>query len=102
MHKNYFQTSYIRIWYDETSKAGAAVWEGKLTSEQFREALQRCFLMIPEKKLVNWIGDKRKLNAASAEDQEWAHQFIPFILNSGLQKMATINSEDIYLQTGRI
>jgi hypothetical protein len=98
MSKIYFDTPYVTIWLDETIKTGGAIWNGQLTTEQYRDAFTKCFKLIADKNLENWLGDNRKMQAISAEDQEWTLQILPSVMPSSLKKMATLVAEDIFLQ----
>src|SRR5688572_1974534 len=99
MREIYFEKPYVTIYFDGSKSLGIAEWRGSLTSAEYREAFGKCLELTNEKKLVNWLGDNRKLLAISEQDQEWTFQVAaPILLRSTLQKMATLVSEDMYSQ----
>lgn len=99
MREIYFEKSYLTLYFDEQKKLAIAEWRGKLNSTEYREAFMKCLEMMYEKGIENWLGDNRKMKAISEQDQEWTFQVAaPLLLKSGLRKMATLVSEDIFNQ----
>ncbi|MFC5270455.1 hypothetical protein [Adhaeribacter terreus] len=96
MKEIYYETGHVCIWYDLSQSLGSASWFGSLSSADFREAFLKCTELITEKRLKNWLADNRKMEMMSQEDQSWVALMAPTILNSGLKKMATVVSEDIF------
>jgi hypothetical protein len=92
----YYETSHVCIWYDLSQQLGGAAWYGNIPSPAFREAFLKCTEVITENKLKNWLADNRKMEMMGQEDQAWIALMAPTILTSGLKKMATIVSEDIF------
>ncbi|MBK0404786.1 hypothetical protein I5M27_17475 [Adhaeribacter sp. BT258] len=96
MKEIYYETRHICIWYDLSQSLGSAAWYGSIPTPEFREAFLKCTEVITEKHLKNWLADNRKMEMMSQEDQAWVELMAPTVLSSGLKKMATIVSEDIF------
>ncbi|GAB3525912.1 hypothetical protein GCM10027443_00510 [Pontibacter brevis] len=97
MSINYFQNHVVTISYDKELQLGTAVWEGFLSSAEFREAITTCIKMIEEYKPLRWLGDNRKMRVIRQADQEWfvAH-ILPRLQHSSLRRNAVLVSEDFF------
>lgn len=93
----YFQNDVVTITYDENLQLGAAVWNGFLSSTEFREASETCLRLIEEHRPLRWLGDNRKLRAIRQTDQNWfAEQITPRLAASSLRRNAILISEDFF------
>ncbi|WP_157600578.1 hypothetical protein [Rufibacter sp. DG15C] len=94
--KVYYESYAVTIRYDEEQSLGMAVWQGKLRSEEIREAILLCGYVVERYGLTRWLADNRKMRAFSPEDQLWILQnAVPQILTGSLRRMATVVSEDV-------
>ncbi|GAA4310017.1 hypothetical protein [Nibribacter koreensis] len=94
--KVYYESHTVTIKYDEEQSLGMAVWQGKLRSEEIREAILLCAYVVERYGLTRWLADNRKMRAFSQEDQLWILQnAVPQILTGSLRRMATVVSEDV-------
>ncbi|MHA6248501.1 hypothetical protein ACXYMU_11230 [Pontibacter sp. CAU 1760] len=93
----YFQNHVVTITYDEELQLGIAVWEGFLSSTEFREAITTCITMIEQYKPLRWLGDNRKMRVIRQADQEWfvAH-ILPRLQHSNVRRNAVLVSEDFF------
>jgi hypothetical protein len=74
-----------------------AVWNGFLSSTQFREAVRICLDLMDEHKLLRWLGDNRKLRAIRKAEQDWFVEYaIPRFVAGTLQRNASVMSEDLF------
>ncbi len=93
----YFQNHVVTITYDPEWKLGTAVWEGFLSSQEFREAVTMCLRLIEEYKPLRWLGDNRKMKVIRLADQEWfVANALPQLAASTIRRHATLVSEDIF------
>ncbi len=93
----YFQNEVVTISYEEDSKLGVAVWNGFLTSQEFREATSICLRMLEEYKPLRWLGDNRKMKVIRPVDQEWfVEHALPRLQQSSLRRNAVLVSEDFF------
>lgn len=100
MITTYFQNKVVTITYDDDLQMGTAVWEGFLSSEEFREAITTCFRMIEEYKPLRWLGDNRKMKVIRQADQVWfAQHILPQLQQSSLRRNAVLVSEDFFNRT---
>lgn len=93
----HFQNQVITISYNLDQRLGIAVWNGFLSSLEFREATEACANLIEEHQLLLWLGDNRKLRAIRQADQDWfvAH-IMPRLIASTLRRNASVLSEDLF------
>ncbi|MFD3002914.1 hypothetical protein ACFS7Z_21285 [Pontibacter toksunensis] len=93
----YFQNYVVTIMYDEELQLGTAVWEGFLSSSEFREAITTCITMIEQYKPLRWLGDNRKMRVIRQADQEWfVANILPRLQHSALRRNAVLVSEDFF------
>lgn len=93
----YFQNHVVTISYDEELQLGTAVWEGFLSSEEFREAITTCINLIEERKVLRWLGDNRKMRVIRQADQVWfVENILPRLQQSSLRRNAVLVSEDFF------
>ncbi|WP_207433474.1 STAS/SEC14 domain-containing protein [Sabulibacter ruber] len=97
MRKSYFHSANLDLTYDEDQKTAYAVWNGFLSTQEFREAVTKCVELMEEKGIVRWLADNRKMKVMRKADQIWfQEQIIPRILRSSVRRMATLVSEDFF------
>ena len=97
MEEVYFKEDYLTLYYNRQNRTARAVWNGFLSGDVLRNAVEQCLRLMEEEKPVNWLADNRKMKAIRQKDQEWLQAtMIPKLAASSLRKMATLVSEDIF------
>ena len=96
MREVYYETDQVCLWYHEALNLGGGIWIGSLESKAYREAFLTVNQLIVEKQIKYWLADNLKLKNISQQDLEWTLQLAPTVMATGLQKMATVVSEDIF------
>lgn len=93
----YFQNHSVTITYNDELQLGAAVWNGFLSSQEFREAIEVCLRMMDEYRPLRWLGDNRKLRAIRQADQDWFVSYVvPELAASTIRRNAVLVSEDLF------
>lgn len=93
----YFQNHVVTISYDPEQQLGMAVWNGFLSSEEFRESVEICLNLMNDQKLLRWLGDNRKLRAIRQTDQDWfVEHILPKLAAGTLRRNASVVSEDLF------
>lgn len=93
----YFQNHVVTVTYDKELQLGIAVWNGFLTSAEFKEAIEKCLQLMEEYQPLRWLGDNRKLRAIRKADQDWfAESVFPRLAASSLRRNASVVSEDLF------
>ncbi|PKV67306.1 hypothetical protein [Pontibacter ramchanderi] len=93
----YFQNDVVTLSYDADQLLGVAVWNGFLSSSEFREAVEICLKMMDEHKLLLWLGDNRKLRAIRQADQDWFVEVaLPRLVAGTLRRNASVLSDDLF------
>ncbi len=96
----YFQNNVVTITYDDEWQLGTAVWNGFLSSSEFREAITACIEAIEKHKPLRWLGDNRKMKVIRPVDQEWfVEHILPRLQQSSLRRNAVLQSEDFFNKT---
>lgn len=96
----YFQNQGVTVSFDDELQMGTAVWDGFLSSGEFREAITICIQLIEERRLFRWLGDNRKMKVIRKADQEWfVKEILPRLQQSSLRRNAVLVSEDFFNKT---
>lgn len=95
-----FQNHAVTITYDKEYHLGTAIWNGFLSSQEFREAISICTDLIEERKVLRWLGDNRKMRVIRPVDQLWfVEEILPRLQKSSLVRNAVLHSEDFFNKT---
>ncbi len=93
----HFSNAVVTISYDPEQRLGMAVWNGFLSSAEFREAVGICLDLMDEHRLLRWLGDNRKLRAIRQADQDWFVSYvIPRLIAGTVRRNASVLSEDMF------
>ena len=99
MNKPKFENEVARIFIDTKVKLIRIEWITAPTSPEFREVMSRVLALLTENKFTRLIGDVRHLGAVAEEDQHWSNAtWFPEALESGINKIGIIVSDDIFSQ----
>lgn len=97
MFLTHFQNDVVTVSYDLERQLGMAVWNGFLSSTQFREAVEICLDLMDKHKLLRWLGDNRKLRAIRQADQDWFVEYVmPRLAAGTIRRNASVVSEDLF------
>ena len=88
---------FLKIEVDEKNATIIMTWNGKFTSEQYREATRKCLETVKQYNLKNWLADTSGIDEIKPQDQDWTNENILFpISNLGVKKVALIIPENVY------
>lgn len=100
MALTFFENQAVTITYDDELQLGTAIWNGFLSSQEFREAITTCVTLIEERHLLRWLGDNRNMKVIRPVDQEWfVEKILPRLHQSTLRRNAVLHSEDFFNKT---
>lgn len=89
----FFQNHFVSLSYDVALSLGLARWNGRLHSEELREAYLLCHEMINRFSLTRWLADDRLMGEISPADLKWGLEVhVPRMAQSPLLKIARIPS----------
>lgn len=95
-----FQNHAVTITYDKEHNLGTAIWNGFLSSQEFREAISTCTELIEKRNVLRWLGDNRKMKVIRPVDQVWfVEEILPRLQKSSLVRNAVLHSEDFFNKT---
>jgi hypothetical protein len=95
----YFKEKYVRIQWDEKSKAVVAEWLGYIDGQDLRRALDAGLELLAQKKTNRWLGDATNLGPIPIEDQRWTNEdWFPRVISAGLRYMAVIEPHKVVAQ----
>jgi hypothetical protein len=90
----FFQNHFVSLSYDVALRLGSARWNGRLHSEELREAYLLCHEMINRFSLTRWLADDRLMGEISSTDLKWGLEVhVPRMARSSLLKIARIPSQ---------
>jgi hypothetical protein len=93
----FFEKPFCTICYYDDRSLGVGVWEGFLSSEEYRTCFLQGLALIEQRKLKKYLLDNRKLKTIRLLDQAWTVAVAgPRLAMSSLEKVAIIVSEDIF------
>lgn len=93
----YFENDAIRVYLDKELHLGVGEWKGFASSNKIRSTALKSLEVVNKYELTRWLADRRKMKAIRQQDQQWTiDEFIPKMLESPLQRMATVVSQDLF------
>lgn len=93
----YFKEDYVTICYEEKLNLLEVIWNGHIFSEHFRETLKMIIDLIEEKKIENFLVDRKTMQRISLADEIWRQEnWFPHFLKSGIKRSASVISKDYY------
>ncbi|WP_192822701.1 hypothetical protein [Rufibacter sp. LB8] len=96
MKQTYFQNHVLDLSFNKETGTAYAVWNGFLSTDEFREATLVCAKLLQEHHIQFWLADNRKMKAIKQADQVWFMEHIWPIIFRHLKRMATLVSEDVF------
>ncbi len=85
---------YAEIFFDAQLNCTGVVWNGPVTSEQYRAVFQKCLDFVKIYNTPNYIADISHQGPISKEDQEWMFQSIlPDATRNGMRRIAAIRPD---------
>lgn len=87
-----FDKPYAQIFFDASINATGIIWQGPLTSEQYRTVFIKSLEFVKAYHTPNYIADITKQGPIANEDQQWMFtSIIPEAAQFGLRRIASIN-----------
>ena len=94
-----FEKTYAKITVDTENKVMYVVWNGFITSEQYREVFIKLLDLLKEHKIVRLLTDTRKQGVISPTDRKWLEtEIVPEAVKNGLKYSATVVTKDVFKQ----
>ena len=85
------EESHAKIFYNALLNATSVVWNGPVSSQQFRSALDKCLEFIKVYNTPNYISDQTHQGYITRDDQQWmTNDIIRNAASHGLKKLAII------------
>jgi signal transduction histidine kinase len=90
-----YTAPHAKIFYDARINSTGVIWNGPVSSEQYRTVFMKCLEFIKAYSTPNYISDLSALGYVNREDQLWTFQnVIPEAARYGLKKIAAIRLTD--------
>jgi len=88
-----FTAPHARIFYDARINSTGVIWNGPVSSEQYRNVFMKCLEFIKAYNTPNYIADMTRQGYINRDDQQWTFQnVIPEAARYGLKKIATVRA----------
>lgn len=89
-----FDQPYAQIFFDASVNATGIIWQGPLTSEQYRNVFMKSLEFVKAYHTPNYIADISKQGPIATEDQQWMFtSIIPEASQFGLRRIASIKPD---------
>ncbi len=89
-----YKESHAEIFYDAQLNCTGIIWQGPLTSEQYRNVFQKCLDFVKAYNTPNYIADLSHQGHISKQDQEWMfYNILPDATRNGMRRIATIRPD---------
>ena len=95
----YFKEDYVTVCYDEKLNLVEVIWSGLIFSQQFRETMEMILDLIKEKKVENFLVDRKAMQRIGLADEVWRKEkWFPQFLNSSVKRSASVICKDYYTE----
>jgi signal transduction histidine kinase len=89
-----YDAPHAKIFYDARINSTGVVWNGPVTSEQYRTVFQKCLEFVKGYNTPNYIADLSHQGPVSREDQVWMfHEIMPDATRNGMKRIAAIRPD---------
>jgi signal transduction histidine kinase len=89
-----YKQPHAEIFFDAHINSTGVIWNGPVTSEQYREVFQKCLDFVKEYNTPNYIADLSRQGHIEQEDQHWMFSHImPEAVRNGLTRIAAIRPD---------
>jgi len=89
-----YKEPFAEIFFDAQLNSTGVVWNGPLSSEQYRTVFQKCLEFVKVYNTPNYIADISQQGPVANEDQIWMFkEIIPDAARNGLRKIAAIRPD---------
>lgn len=83
---------HARIFYDATINATGVIWNGPVTTEEYKNVFSKCFDFLKAYNTPNWMADMSLQGYIENEARQWLFTtIIPEASRNGLKRIAFIN-----------
>ena len=94
MFELYFKNSFVSIYFDKENCLGKAIWCGRVSGAEFKEAVLLCQDLMDRYGLKGWLSDNRKMDAIEPADLKWTIEvMLPQLIAGVMLRMANLPSE---------
>ncbi len=85
---------HARIFYDATVNATGVIWNGTVTTQQYKDVFSKCFEFHKAYNTPNWMADMSLQGYIENDAREWLFtKIIPEAARNGLKRIALINQK---------
>lgn len=93
---SYYSGEAVEAYYDEELECVVMDWEGFVSGEPFREAMNAAIDLVRERGTDKLLGDSREMSTLDQDDQEWSFaDWSPRAETAGLEHLAAVYSESV-------
>jgi two-component sensor histidine kinase len=89
-----YKEPHAEIFFDAHINSTGVIWNGPVTSEQYRDVFQKCLDFVKEYNTPNYIADLSRQGHIEQEDQHWMFRHIlPEAVRNGLTRIAAVRPD---------
>ena len=90
-----YESQFVKIEYFEYTKQVIQRWESFISSELFRDAIDRTVEFVRTHPVLSLVSDTQKQDVVRPEDAEYAASVMPTLYKHGLKVMAFVIPENV-------
>lgn len=91
-----YESQFVKIEYFEYTKQVIQRWESFISSELFRDAIDRTVEFVRTHPVLSLVSDTQKQDVVRPEDAEYAASVMPTLYKYGLKVMAFVIPENVF------
>jgi signal transduction histidine kinase len=89
-----YKSASATIFYDAVLNCTGIIWDGPISSEQYRTVFMKCLEFVKAYNTPNYIADLTRQGHILREDQEWMfHHMLPEAARYGLKRIAAVRPD---------
>ena len=86
-----YKEPHAEIFFDAQLNCTGIIWQGPITSEQYRAVFQKCLDFVKVYNTPNYLADISHQGQISKEDQQWMFQnILPDATRNGMRRIAAV------------
>ena len=91
-----YEESFAKIFFDARLNSSGVIWNGPISSEQYRNVFTRCLEFVKVYNTPNYIADLTNQGYIAREDQQWMfNEIMPEVAQHGMRRIAAVVPENM-------
>lgn len=93
-HQLLYEEPYVNVYFDASVNALRVIWNGPVTSTQYRSIFAKCLDLIKAYNTPNYLSDITRQGPILREDEDWmVKEILPQAIQHGMSRIAIVQSQ---------